>query len=62
MAAPPSPSISEPDLLPDVRMLVAWHPELAQYPERLADELEAEEPGVMSCLEALRDEKGEVLA
>jgi len=42
-------------------MLVAWYPELTRYPERLAMELEAEEPGVVSCLEALRVE-GEVLA
>jgi hypothetical protein len=53
MLAPLKRSIPESELLPDVRSLLSWHPELADYPERLAGELEAEENGVQACLEAL---------
>ena len=61
MLAPPNRSIPEPELLPDVRLLMNLCPELAGYPERLAAELEAEEQDVGACLEALEVE-GEVLA
>jgi hypothetical protein len=54
-------SIPEPDLFPDVRVLLNRRPELASYPERLAAELEAAEQAVRVCLEALEVE-GEVLA
>ncbi len=61
MLAPPNRSIPEPELLPDVRLLMNLCPELAGYPERLAAELGAEEQAVRVCLEALEVE-GEVLA
>ena len=62
MLAPLKRSIPEPELLPEVRFLLNGCPELADDPERLAAELGAEENGVRSCLGALRDERGEVLA
>jgi hypothetical protein len=45
--------IPEPDLLPGGRLLLSWYPELAGYPERLAEELEVEEHDVRACLEVL---------
>jgi hypothetical protein len=54
--------IPEPELLPDIRSLLSRCPELVNYPERLAAKLEAEEQAVCACLEAVRDERGEVLA
>jgi len=53
--------IPEPDLLPEVRFLLSWYLELADYPVRLAVELEVEEHGVRACLEVLKVE-GWVLA
>jgi hypothetical protein len=53
MLAPLRRIIPEPELLPDVRFLLNWHPELADYPERLAAELEVQENSVRVCLEAL---------
>jgi hypothetical protein len=61
MLAPLQRSIPEPELLPDVRSLLSWCPELADNPERLAAELKAEEQAVRVCLAALEVE-GEVLA
>ena len=61
MLAPLKRSIPEPELLPDVRLLLSFRPELADYLEHLAAELEAEVSGVRTCLEALEVE-GEVLA
>ena len=61
MPAPLKRSIPEPELLPDVRFLLSWHPELADYPEHVAAELKVEEQAVQACLEALEVE-GEVLA
>jgi hypothetical protein len=57
----PHRSILEPDLLPDVRLLLSWYPELAGRPERLAAELEVEENSIRASLEALRVE-GAVLS
>jgi hypothetical protein len=54
--------IPEAELLPDVRLLLNGCPELADQPERLTAQLKAEEQAVCACLEALRDERGEVLA
>jgi len=45
--------IPEPELLPDVRFLLSWRPELAEHPRCLAAMLEVEENGVQACLEAL---------
>jgi hypothetical protein len=59
-----APSIPEPDLpalLGDVRLALSLRPELADYPRRLTEHLEAEEQDVRECLETLRDERGEVL-
>ena len=50
-----------PYLLGNVRRELSLRPILADYPERLAEELEAEEQAVRACLEAL-DVEGEVLA
>ncbi len=51
-----------PALLGDLRLALSLSPELADYPRRLAEHLEADEQDVRGCLEALRDELGEVLA
>jgi hypothetical protein len=61
MLAPLKRSIPEPELLPDVRLMLSCRPELADYPERLAAELEGEVSGVRACLDALQVD-GEVLA
>lgn len=53
MLAPLKSSIPEPELLPDVRLLVTWHPGLVAHPPRLADHPEAEEQAVRACLETL---------
>jgi hypothetical protein len=50
-----------PSLLGDVRRELSLRPILADYPERLAAELEAAEQAFRACLEALEVE-GEVLA
>jgi hypothetical protein len=62
MLAPLNRIISEADLLPDIRFLLNWRPELADHPERLAALLRVDECEILACLEALRDERGEVLA
>jgi hypothetical protein len=51
-----------PFLLGDVRRELSLRPILVDYPARLAEHLGAEEQAVCACLEALRDERGEVLA
>jgi hypothetical protein len=57
----PTPIVHDPpSLLGDVRQALSLHPELADYPRRLAEYLEAEEQDVLECLAALRVE-GEVL-
>jgi hypothetical protein len=56
MLAPLKRSIPEPDLLPDVRLLLNLCPKLADYPERLAAELKVKENSIRACLEALRVE------
>jgi hypothetical protein len=53
MLAPLKRSIPEPELLPEVRLLLSMCPELADHPERLAAKLGAEENGVRACLAAL---------
>jgi hypothetical protein len=59
----PIPIVHDPpSLLGDVRQELSVRPALAEYPARLAEQLEAEEQAVCACLEALRDECGEVLA
>jgi len=45
-----------------VRQALSLRPILADYPARLAEYLWADEQAVRACLEALRDERGEVLA
>jgi len=42
-----------PSLLADVREAVSLCPALADYPQRLAEYLEADEQAVLACLEAL---------
>jgi hypothetical protein len=49
-------------LLGDVRLALSRRPELADYPRRLSEHIKAEESVVRECLEAIRDELGEVLA
>jgi hypothetical protein len=61
MFAPLKRIIPEPELLPEVRSLLSLCPELVDYPEHLATELEVQEQNVQVCLEALEVE-GEVLA
>ena len=56
------PKPNSPALLGDLRLALSLRPGLASYPGRLAEDLEAEERSVRECPEALRDERGEVLA
>jgi hypothetical protein len=57
----PTPIVHDPpSLLGDVRQALSLRPELAAYPRRLVEHLEAEEQPVRECLDALRIE-GEVL-
>ena len=58
MLAPTSIVHDPPSLLADVRQALSLRPELAAYPRRLADHLEAEEQTVQECLDALRIEGG----
>jgi len=53
MTLAPEQVIPERELLPDLRLLVGWYPRLADCPERLSAELEADEQAVRACLEAL---------
>lgn len=57
MLAPVVRSITEPDLLPEVRMILAWYPALADHPKCLASQLGAEEHDVRAILEALTIEE-----
>jgi hypothetical protein len=57
----PTPIVHDGCLLADVRGLLNLRPALADYPERLAARLEANEHDVMAALEALTVD-GEVLA
>jgi hypothetical protein len=50
-----------PSLLGDVRQALSLRPALLDYPERLAEQVEADKREIVVCLEALRDERGEVL-
>jgi hypothetical protein len=50
-----------PSLLGDVGQALSLRPALADFPTRLAEQLEADERAVRTCLEALILE-GEVLA
>ena len=49
-------------LLGGLRFALSLRPELADFPRQLAAYLGAEEQAVWECLEAIRDERGEVLA
>lgn len=60
MLAPTSIVHDPPALLGDLRLALSLRPELADYPRRLAEHLEADEYTVRECLEALRVE-GRVL-
>jgi len=62
MLAPTLILHDHPYLLGDVRQALSLRPILADYPARLAEYLWADEQAVCACLEALRDERGEVLA
>lgn len=63
MFTPPLRIVHDPPaLLGDLRLVLSLRPELAGYPRRLAEYLEADEQAVRECLEPLRDERGEILA
>ena len=62
MLAPPLILHDHQSLLGDVRQALSLRPVLADYPAYLAEYIGAEEHAVCACLEALRDERGEVLA
>jgi hypothetical protein len=56
------PEHDPPALLGDLRLALSLRPQLADHPRRLASHLKAEEQDVRQCLEAIRDEREEVLA
>ena len=59
----PAPILHDPPiLLGDLRFAPSLRPQLVDYLWCLAGHLEADEQDVRECLEALRDEPGEVLA
>jgi hypothetical protein len=60
-SATPRSIPDDPDLLPEVRMLLSCQPALVNHPERIAALLGADEYGVRAVLEALEVE-GEVLS
>jgi len=50
----PTPIVHDPPiLLGDVRQALSLRPALADFPARLAEQLEADEQAVRTCLEAL---------
>ena len=62
MLAPTAIVHDPPSLLGDVRQALSLRPVLADFPARLAELLGAEEQAVRTCLDALVDECGEILA
>jgi hypothetical protein len=62
MLAPINIVHDPPSLLGDVRQALSLRPVLADFPARLAELLGAEEQAVRTCLDALVDECGEILA
>ena len=60
MIAPPTRSIHEQELLPDLRALLSHWPHLVEHPEVLATLLNTDEREVRALLEILTVE-GEVL-